>query len=182
MNALGLVFPQYWLKPGCDEDVQLHISVLKSHFGVTRTILRESETVAQQVLEPLNSVTLSQQATLFKQTMKKHADAAISEPFDENPLTKVWSRLAASPTLRERLSEWFKVAEIAMVTVLGSVEDERTFSTMNWVKSKVRNRRGEHLDASVRLFAQPFWTSETFPYQDAITEWFNAKDRVGLRE
>ena len=50
------------------------------------------------------------------------------------------------------LSEYFKVAEIAIATVLGSVEDERTFSMLSFMKSKLRNRLGGHMDTCVKLF------------------------------
>jgi hypothetical protein len=39
-----------------------------------------------------------------------------------------------------RLSEYIKLCEIAVTVVLGSVEDERTFSTLGFMKSKLRNR------------------------------------------
>jgi len=74
--------------------------------------------------------------SLFKLTMKSHAQAAMGEPRDENPLTKLWVQLGQNALMRNRLSEFFKVAEIAITAVLGSVADERTFSTLSFMKSK----------------------------------------------
>jgi hypothetical protein len=44
-----------------------------------------------------------------------------------------------------------KVANIAVTVVLGSVEDERTFSTLKFMKSKLQNRLGGHLDTKKRF-------------------------------
>jgi hypothetical protein len=37
--------------------------------------------------------------------------------------------------MTQRLSEFIKVAKIAVTAMLGSVEDERTFSTLGFMKS-----------------------------------------------
>ena len=58
-----------------------------------------------------------------------------------------------------------RVVEIAHVQVLGSVEDEKTLSSLSFLKSKLRNRHTTHLDLAVRMFAQGFYTLNTFPYQ-----------------
>jgi hypothetical protein len=55
------------------------------------------------------------------------------------------------------------------------MEDERTFSTLMFIKSKLQNQLCEHLDLVVRMFAQPFYT---FPYD--CTTWTNEKERRGL--
>ena len=73
--------------------------------------------------------------------------------------------------LLNRLSEFIKVAEIAITAILCSVEDERTFSNLAFIKSKLRNRLGVHLDTCVRLFSQGFYSQDTFPYHEAITLW-----------
>jgi hypothetical protein len=52
---------------------------------------------------------------------------------------------------------------------MGFVEDDRIFSTLMFMKTRLRNRLCEHLDLVVRMFAQPFYTVDTFPYDDAIT-------------
>ena len=84
--------------------------------------------------------------------MKSHVHAAMEEPRDENPLTKVWVRISQNALMLSRLSEYIKVAEIAIAAVLGNVEDKRTFSTLSFVKSKLRNRLGGHMDTCVKLF------------------------------
>jgi hypothetical protein len=51
----------------------------------------------------------------------------MTSQFKGNPLTMLLTKVAASGLLREGISAWFKMAKIAIVTVIGSVEDERTF-------------------------------------------------------
>ncbi len=47
---------------------------------------------------------------------------------------------------------------IIIVMVLGNVEDERTFSTLTFMKSKLKNQLTTHLDLVVRMYAQDFFT------------------------
>jgi len=44
--------------------------------------------------------------------------------------------------------------EIVIVLVLGSVEDKRTFSVVNFMKSKFCNHLTTHLDLLVKLHVQ----------------------------
>jgi hypothetical protein len=55
------------------------------------------------------------------------------------------------------------------VTVIGLVEDERTFSILNYIKSKVRNNLQEHLDLTMHMYGQIFYDFKIFPFQDTIT-------------
>ena len=56
------------------------------------------------------------------------------------------------------------LAELALVMVPGSVEDERLFSAMNFIKNVLRNKlKNPHLTAAVRLFFSRQFTVKTFP-------------------
>ena len=48
---------------------------------------------------------------------------------DADKTTTFWHILRAKPHIVTAISEYFKVGEIGMVMVAGSVEDERGFST-----------------------------------------------------
>jgi hypothetical protein len=63
---------------------------------------------------------------------------------------------------------------------MGFVEDDKTFSTLTIMKTRLRNRLCEHLELVVQMFAQPFYTIDTFPYDDAITPWIEEKASKGL--
>ena len=47
--------------------------------------------------------------------------------------------LGGSHALKYRFGEWVKVAELVMVMVLGSVEDERMFSTLKYICNPKRS-------------------------------------------
>jgi hypothetical protein len=64
-----------------------------------------------------------------------------------------------------------KLVELVTVQILSSVEDERCFSTLAFMKSKLCNRLTIHLSIVVRMFAQQFYTLENFPYVECIEQW-----------
>ena len=47
MNALGIVFPQYWLQHNCDELFPLHMKTLQQYFCMTRSVSKRD--VARQI-------------------------------------------------------------------------------------------------------------------------------------
>jgi hypothetical protein len=64
-----------------------------------------------------------------------------------------------------------KLVELVMVQILGSVEDERCFSTLAFMKLKFHNRFITHLLIVVHMFTQQFYTLENFPYVECIEQW-----------
>jgi hypothetical protein len=181
MEALGIVFPQYWLQEKCDELFPLHLQVIKAWFCNFKVANFRvgGERELRQVAAPLDSKALDMQAVLFKLTMKSHAAKAMECPDSVNPVTKVWQKLGCNALLLSKLSEYMKLAEVAVTVVLGSCEDERTFSTLSFMKSKVRNRLHGNLDTCIRLFSQGWYTLESFPYHQAFDNWREARDRLG---
>lgn len=61
---------------------------------------------------------------------------------------------------------------MALVHVLGSVEDERLFSSMGFLKSKLRNKLEEHIELVVGMFSHRVFSLENFPYQKVFDNWF----------
>ncbi len=66
--------------------------------------------------------------------------------------------------LKYRIYEYFKLIELAIVVILGSVENEHTFSTITFMTSKLKNQLTINLDMAVRMYAQDFFTLQTFPF------------------
>jgi hypothetical protein len=93
----------------------------------------------KQIACPLDEHQLNPQLCLFKLTMKSHATKSMEQPHILNPVTKLWQKLGCNAFLLSKLLEYMKVAHIAVTAVLGSYEDERTFSTLSFVKNKVIN-------------------------------------------
>jgi hypothetical protein len=56
--------------------------------------------------------------------MNSNVIAMMEVPFHGNPLTRLWRTLEASYILRHSFLEFFKLVEIAIMQMLGLVEDE----------------------------------------------------------
>jgi len=56
---------------------------------------------------------------------------------DVNLVTHMWLKIQSSILLVCKLNEYMKGIEIAMVMVLGSVEDEKTFNNLAFMKNKL---------------------------------------------
>jgi hypothetical protein len=69
-----------------------------------------------------------------------------------------------SLVLKGYFGEWFKVAEIIAMKVLGLVEDKRTFSTVSFLKNWLCNCLLEHFNTAIGVFSYNFCTVENFPY------------------
>ena len=151
MDAFGLVYPQYWLVPEADQNFECHLKVLKERHCYTitygasqptkkRTIASPSsepnlETEkAKEALPVLSLAALDEQAFMFKLVMKANCHVAMEGDLPLNPLTHLWRRLEANGLLQQKLSEYMKIAELAVV---GCVEDKRTFSTLSFMKNKL---------------------------------------------
>ncbi len=76
------------------------------------------------------------------------------------PIIRMWLKIQFSPLLVLKLSEYIKVVEIAMVQILGLVEDERTFDNLAFMKSKLCNRLTTHLNLCVHMFTRSNYNME----------------------
>ena len=56
--------------------------------------------------------------------------------------------------------------------ILGSMEDERVFSTLGFLKSKARNKLDTNLDNCPRLYNSRYEV-ESFPYEKVVSIWRN---------
>jgi hypothetical protein len=150
MDAMGVVYPQYWLQLDAEENFTKHILLIKGHNCYNRSW------VARGPISPpiLSLRAFELQASVFKCTMKANLAATMEPPFLVNPFTKLWCSLSMSHILKHSFLEYFKLAKIATMQVLGSVEDERTFSTLFFMKSKLRNRLSHHLHTLLGMFSK----------------------------
>jgi hypothetical protein len=102
--------------------------------------------------------------------MKSQAPKVMNELCDKNLVSKMWVTINNNTLLTKWLSEFLKLAKIVMVSILGSVEDECTFSMLTFMKNRLHNR----LDNGSNVCTK-FYTQESFLYQDVITTWKNWK-------
>lgn len=176
MDAMGIMYPQYWLQSGAEETFPRHLSILMEYYCEPKLI--EAEKVKRLVPPIVDRHSLETQQGLFKLAMVNNAKKCMEAPFDLNPLTRLWRSLDACTVLRVKaFPEYFKLAQIAIVQVLGSVEDERCFSSLAFLKNKLRNSLDMHLECVVGMYSQKIFSLETFPYDDAHNEWAAATDR-----
>jgi hypothetical protein len=121
------------------------------------TLDKGLEKVTSEIAQPLDSYELNLQTSLLKMIMKSNAEKMLEAPYDVNPVTKLWQKLGCNALLLSKLSEFMYLAEIAITTVLSSAKDERTFSFLKFIKSRLRNRLEDNLD--IIAFLMPMLTS-----------------------
>lgn len=77
----------------------------------------------------------------------------------------------------------FKVCETCsngIVQIINNIEDEKTFSTLTFMKFYVWNWLVEHLDTTICMFVQHFCTKNTFLFQAINVDW-NGEHKIRIR-
>jgi hypothetical protein len=59
----------------------------------------------------------------------------MDQPMDLNPMFIFWKKISSNALLCAQLSEFMKVAKLAIVQTMEYVEDERTFSTLIFMQN-----------------------------------------------
>jgi hypothetical protein len=85
-------------------------------------------------------------------TMQSNNETTMKPPHDYNSTTQMWKMFDFNVILRNMISKYFKLIELAFVVVLRNVEDERIFSTITFMKSKLRNLLTTNLDRVVKMY------------------------------
>jgi len=85
-NALGIIYPQYWLQLDCESTFVNHLSLIKQHYYISQKPSVESK----WVFNAFSREILDLQTSFFKLTMKNQASKAMAEFRDENPVAKLW--------------------------------------------------------------------------------------------
>jgi hypothetical protein len=85
--------------------------------------------------------------------MKNQVSKAIAKPRYENLVIKLWCQLAKNNLSVACLFEFMKLIQLAIVQVIGNVEDEKTFSTLFFMKSNLWNHLAWHLNIVICMFA-----------------------------
>ncbi len=168
-NAFGIIYPQYWLW------LNDHLSLIKQHYYISQKLDVEGKWVSNAFSKEI----LDLQTFFFKLIMKSQASKATPKTRDKNPMTKLWHQLATNNLLVHHLFKFMQLVKLAIVKVINKVEDERTFSTLTFMNSKLWNRLARHLDIVICMFTEKFFINKTFPFQVAIMDW-NDGDKVKI--
>jgi hypothetical protein len=59
--------------------------------------------------------------------------------------------------------------------VMGNPKDERTFSIVNFMESKLHNHLIVHRDLVVEMYVQELYKLETFPFYTISSKWGREK-------
>lgn len=133
---MGFVYPQYWTGKNAPKGLKnfsAHLEIIKRHFGTAKDV---GEKDNREVLSGLLSkFDLDSEQSLFKLCMQSNSEECMvpneSGNFDVNPLTNLWRILAANDVLCGRFTQYMKLAKMAVVMVMGSVDNERHSAMSN---------------------------------------------------
>ncbi len=79
----------------------------------------------------------------------------------------------------QKLLKYHKLVKLAIVIIVSNVEDEETFSIINFMKYKFCNHLTIHLDLVVQMHAREFYKLETFKW--IIQQFWNGfKGEIAL--
>jgi len=149
--------------------------VIKKSFGEPRWISKEE---GNKLVPPvLDCSLLELQQPMFKLAMFSNSMATMEPLFLVNLLTKLWRALDANSALAKTFSEYVKLAQIAMIHVLGSIEDEHCFSSLSFLKDRLQNRLDANLGVVVGMKAQQVYTINNFPYKECFEQWVHLAKR-----
>jgi hypothetical protein len=119
--------------------------------------------------------------------MQRHEAACQAAQHDNKPalppaIKQFWNEIGCMPSVAATFPEFIRLVQIAMVMVGGSVQDERVFSTLAFIKNDLRScLLEEHLDACLVLYtSKDAFTLSSFPYRKAYDEWFIRRMRLGV--
>ncbi|KAJ9510952.1 hypothetical protein QJQ45_012368 [Haematococcus lacustris] len=172
-KGLAVVYAHYWDKQPSDEDFLERLAIVKARYCMDATL-------ADGQLAPalLDQQKLSAQQSAFVEVMRCQAEhrvelsSAAANPAKET--TKLWRYLAGQPITKADILEYIKLAELALVMTPGSVEEERMFSAMAYLKDDTRNRLQEcHLNVCARVFSSNQFDLDTFPDERDISKWLD---------
>lgn len=107
---------------------------------------------------------LARQETLFICTIQSNAKKIMEgDVISIDSLIKLWRIRDANSMLQYNLSRYRKLAEIAIVLVLGSIEGGWTFSILSFTKDKLCNMLHTHLLLVAGMHSQSFFDTKNFP-------------------
>jgi hypothetical protein len=151
------------------------MAIIQAYFGYQKAFSKHGRFVGP-LLDP---ILRDKQSSFLKLTLQNNFQIVMIPRHDCNLTTRLWERLASNAIVSQWLLEWIKLGQLCMVMIIDSVEDERTFSNLSFMKKKLHNRLTTHLDLVVRMYAQSFYSLETFPFYITICDLMNIGHGIG---
>ena len=94
--------------------------------------------------------------------MKGNAHATMEPSYDIDPIFCLWCTTFGLKVLTHMFLEYLKLTKIALVHVIRSVEDECVFSSIAFLKSKLRNSLDPHLPMVVGMYSHKYLSWRVF--------------------
>ncbi|KAG2486398.1 hypothetical protein HYH03_014975 [Edaphochlamys debaryana] len=160
LEASKLVYPQYWWgELGLDgkrvaptpADVEAKLATLKEYYGVSKPAPSISgfagagPSNGEQLTPLLDFEKLFEQRALFASEAPEQATivmdaAANGAKLPKGTFVAFWQSMTQSRWVADGCSEYVRLAKLVATIVPGSVEAERLFSTMSYIKDSQRNK------------------------------------------
>jgi hypothetical protein len=88
----------------------------------------------------LDPTTSHMQCSLFVLTTKSSCQVGMVETHNYNLLTRLWKQLPTFQNVVHQMLEYIKLTKVTIVQIVGLMEDEQCFNTLNFMKSTFQNR------------------------------------------
>lgn len=189
LQAQSLAYIHFWKGKPSFKVIYEHVEVIKAQYGCEKVLVSTGEVVApllcsktlEDQVEHLRIVMshLVSDVELKYEAMVKEASEEKRTYNEGNSTALLWQAIEASPIHAAAISEFVKYAKLVLVMVAGSVEDERTFSSMSYIQSDQRSSlQPPHLDACLRMYCtKSLYTLGNFPIGRAFDIWYQQKVR-----
>ena len=121
MDALSIVYPQFWLELGPEDKLTWYMNTLKQTYAHTKDISSATH-VYDTCPAMLSDMALDRQFHWFVVAIKNNSPYAMRAMDTHiHPLTKLWCALAQYGPLKGMFPEFFKLTEIATIHVRGYI-------------------------------------------------------------
>lgn len=178
LKALDVVFPTAYRKvtdaEGAGKKVDDALKLLEETLGKELSL-----SDGTKVPPKISMAGLKRQTAQFKEVVNRWCGQRKLKSHE------AWLGLEANSVLIEDISEWYRLACLALTIPIGSVENERRFSLKNLVHTDLRNRLGnKHLNTCVRISAvgSEKEALASFPFEKAFMHWAGLKKRYAADE
>ncbi|KAG1666045.1 hypothetical protein FOA52_006919 [Chlamydomonas sp. UWO 241] len=159
------------------------VALVEEHFGTskTREVRKEDGEVEVHIVPArIDMKQLRAESAQFYSLAMQHSNSREWAESKASGVTTMWRLIdkksdGSSGRAHQLFPTWARLAEMSIVLAPTSVEDERKFSGLNYIKNEC-SRLGsgnshDHLVWAMRMFISRLFTLDTFPYAAVIKEW-----------
>ena len=174
LSAFAVLQPGFWFRNRAvadDEDSRAEfIKSGKKKFDVL--VGRYGALNVQVGVEHIPAIIDASNANAEWDSLEVLMESCMRFPSDACPTTaEFWKSHLQNDAITARMPEIVKLVRIMLLAPTGSVENERSFSDMNFLKDDKRNSLGEdHLNDSMHGWRCRFGVND-FPYEAALGAW-----------